>query len=465
MDAMSYPPAGWRPAEPTGYWSDDPPPAPARRRASLLPWSGRAWREYGYLWLQFLLGPLALTYVLLVPSLAGGLLVTVVGLFAAGGLVLGARGWGAAYRGLGRAILASPVPAPPGWVRPRGFWRTLAAMLFDSTGWRALLYMFLSFPLGLMGWIFSTTWLATGLGGLTYWFWEQFLPAQTGPNGVEHRGVVFGTWYADTPARQGLVALIGLVFAFTWAPITRGFAQLFALLGRGLLGPTAGSIRVAELRRQRASMVTDADSRLRRIERALHDGTQNRLVSVAMQLGEAREALPTDPGAAATYLDAAHAQVKDTLTELREIVRGIHPPTLDSGIGVALAGLAARTPLPVRVEAAPDIDALPLAPAISSLAYYAVAELLTNVVKHAGATRAEIALRRAVDERGAARLWISVSDDGRGGAVVLPGEAGLSGTGLRGIAERVGAVDGAMRVSSPVGGGTVVDIALPVAVR
>jgi len=436
-----------------------------------LPWSRQAWRDYGYLCLQFLLCPLAFTYVVLVPSLGAGLLVTAVGLFAAGGLVLGARGWAAMYRGFDAALLRSEVVSPPPFVRPRGFWRTLGAMLFDGTGWRALLYMFIVFPLALVSWIVSTVWLAVGLGGLTYWIWWWSLPYQTMSDGTRHHGfsITNGDWYwfVDTPFRQFLMVLLGVAFLFMWALLTRGFAKLFAALGHALLGPTAGSIRVAELRRQRAVAVEDADVKLRRIERDLHDGTQARLVTLAMQIGEARETLPASPetAQAAALLESAHTSAKDALTELREIVRGIHPPALDAGIGIAIKTLAARSALPVTVEVAPGVDAAPIAPAISSIAYYAISELLANVVKHAGATRAIVVVDRPADDHGAETLRISVTDDGRGGAQVLAGTPGLGGTGLAGIAERVASVDGSLGITSPAGGPTVVAITLPIAVR
>lgn len=465
-------------SEPIGN-SATPPDLTATRsaeqpagRGRAWPWSGQTWREYGYLCLQFPLSCVALTYFLLVPSLLAGLAVTVVGLFVAGTLVLGARGWGALYRGLDTGLLGSTVAAPPAFVRPRGFWRTLGATVTDPTGWRALLYMLISFPLALLSWVVSTVWLAVGAGGLTYWFWCRWLPYQTQPDGSRHRGVLInaGDWYwaGDTAYHQFLLVLVGIVFLLMWAPLTRGFTKAFAALGRGLLGPTAGAIRLAELRRQRAATVEDADAKLRRIERDLHDGTQARLVSIAMQLGEAREDLAsaTDQAVAAAsdLVTSAHASTKAALTELREIVRGIHPPALDAGIGLAIKTLAARTAIPVRVQVAPGVDAGPIAPAIASIAYYAVAELLTNVVRHSGASQAEVVIERVADDRGADILRLRVVDNGHGGAAVMTGTPGVGGTGLAGIAQRVASVDGGFTLTSPADGGTTVDITLPTAV-
>ena len=463
-------------AGPTDYlWPDGQaqpvevaPTAPRRARA--FPWSKHVWREFGYLTVQLLLCSLALAYVMLTVSLGAGLLVTVVGLFAVGGLVLGARGWGAMYRGLDATLLGSQVTPPPAFVRPRGFWRTLGALLFDSTGWRALLYMVITFPLALVAWIVSITWLAVGVGGLTYWAWSWTLPYKNMNDGTQHQGLFIETdrwyWSTDRPGATAGLVVLGAVFLFLWAPLTHGFARLFALVGRALLGPTAGSIKVAELRRQRASIVTDADERLRRIERDLHDGTQARLVAIAMQLGEAREDLAAGATAqAGALVTEAHRSTKEALVELREIVRGIHPPALDAGLGIAIRTLAARSPVPVAVEIAPSVDATALAPAIASIAYYAVAELLTNVLKHSGATRATVFVGRETDERSHDWLRLGVADNGHGGARVVAGVTGVGGTGLAGIAERVASVDGRFGVTSPDGGPTNVDIALPVAVR
>jgi len=436
-----------------------------------LPWARQVWREYGYLCLQFLLCSFAFTYAILVVALGAGLAVTVVGLLGVGALVLGARGWGALYRGLDASLLGSTTAPPPDFVRPPGFWRWLGAMLSDIPGWRALLYMLVTFPLALVAWIVSTAWLAVGAGGLTYWIWWRALPFQTMDDGTRHQGFsITGQhwyWFADTGPRLVVMVLAGIAFVFMWAPLTRGFARLFAVLGRMLLGPTAGAIRVAELRRQRAAAVVDADAKLRRIERDLHDGTQARLVSIAMQVGEAREALAAggDAAQAEALLEGAHACAKEGLTELREIVRGIHPPALDAGLGIALKTLAARSRLPVTVEVAPGVDAAPIEGAIGSIAYYAAAELLTNIRKHAGATRATLAVSCPADEAGRERLRLRVTDDGHGGARVVPsGPPGVGGTGLAGLVARVAAVDGSVDISSPDGGPTVVDVLLPLTV-
>ncbi|PZR54376.1 sensor histidine kinase [Xylanimonas oleitrophica] len=424
----------------------------------------RTWQAYGYLWLSLLLAPLALAYVVAVPSLAAGVAVTVVGLWLPAAMVLGARGWAAAYRSAARSLLGVEAADPPAFARPRGFWSALGAALGDPAGWRALLFMLATFPLSILGFVVSTTWLATAAGSMTHWFWSRWLPLEQAADGTWHRGAQLGPGqYVDTPARQALLALAGLLLLLAWPWVNRLCTSLQAALTRTLLGPTAGALRVASLRASRAATVEDADARLRRIERDLHDGTQARLVAVAMQLGEAREQLAAgaDPALAAELVEVAHESTKDALGELREIARGIHPPALDAGLAVALETLAARAPLPVTVEVGADVEAAaPLAPAVQSIAYYCAAELLTNVAKHAGASRARVEVTR---EAGAVRL--RVHDDGHGGAAVAPVDGTGRRTGLAGLGERVAAVDGVLDVRSPAGGPTVVTVTLPTTTR
>ncbi|MFJ3407458.1 sensor histidine kinase [Promicromonospora sp. NPDC090134] len=430
------------------------------------PFAARTWREQGYLTLVLLLAPFALAYTLFAVSFTAGVAVTVVGLFVAGAVVTGGRGWGAMYRGLARDLLDLDVAVPAPYVRPRGFWRTIGSLIGDATGWRALLFMFVTFPLAILSFVTSITFLATGLGGLTCWFWYRYLPEQTGSDGALHRGAQFGdAYFLDTPPRLALAALAGLLLLFCWPWITRMFALLFRVLTTGLLSPTRASLRVAELERSRTGTVDDADARLRRIERDLHDGTQARLVAVAMQLGEAREQLADggDVTQATELVDTAHASTKEALTELRELARGIHPPALDSGLGVALETLAARSALPVTVDVDPSVEADGrLAPALESIAYFSVAELVTNAAKHARASGVYVLVEPVGGAAGAgAALRIRVRDDGRGGAVVVaPDGSGLR-SGLAGLADRVRSVDGAFDLSSPVGGPTVVTVTLP----
>jgi signal transduction histidine kinase len=189
----------------------------------------------------------------------------------------------------------------------------------------------------------------------------------------------------------------------------------------------------------------------RRIERDLHDGAQQRLISLAMELGMAKEKMPEDPEAARELLEAAHGEAKRALAEIRDLVRGIHPAVLsDRGLDAAISALAGRCPVPVVANV--ELDGRP-SDAVETTAYFVVAEALANVARHAGASEARICVwhERGPEER----LVVEVVDDGKGGAD--PG----AGTGLAGLRDRLAALDGRLFVESPVGGPTRVRAQLP----
>jgi signal transduction histidine kinase len=205
---------------------------------------------------------------------------------------------------------------------------------------------------------------------------------------------------------------------------------------------------VKELRASRARIVESADAARRRIERDLHDGAQQQLVAVALTLGAARARIDRDPTGAAELLDAAKVDLDAAIRDLRELARGIHPAVLsDRGLGPALEALAGRIPLPVEIAGIPD-DRLP--GPIEAAAYFVVAEAITNVARYAEATHAEVEVSR---ENG--RVCVRVSDDGVGGADPA------AGSGLRGLADRVAALDGRLEVSSPPGAGTTIRAVIP----
>ncbi|MET3975719.1 sensor domain-containing protein [Cellulosimicrobium sp. TH-20] len=469
--APSSPAAAGTPGIPGAFAGSQPDPRYVDHREQVgfarAPFAGRTWREYGYLSLALLLAPFAFSYGLFSVVFLVAMIVPVLGLVVAGWVVVGGRGWGSMYRSLARSLLGVDVAAPAPYTRRRGFWSTLWSGIGDGTGWRAVLFLVVTFPLAILSFVVSTVFLAVGLGGMTHWIWSRWLPLQQAADGSWHRGAQFGVdWYVDTPARQLGLVLVGALFLWVWPHVTRAFAHLFRVLTVALLGPTLSSLRVADLEESRGRTVEDADAKLRRIERDLHDGTQARLVAVAMQLGEAKEQLAAggDAGDALELVDLAHSSTKEALVELRELARGIHPPALDNGLAVALETLAARSPLPVTVDVDPAVEASGrLAPAVESIAYFCVAELVTNAVKHARATGVYVLVERQGSGRGA-RLRLRVRDDGQGGArVVQPGSDGHR-SGLAGLAERVRSVDGSFELTSPVGGPTVVTVLLPVRV-
>jgi len=207
--------------------------------------------------------------------------------------------------------------------------------------------------------------------------------------------------------------------------------------------------RVDDLRGSRQRILDAADAERRRIERDLHDGAQQRMVAVAVTLGLAESMLERDPASAAPLVAQAREEAQLAVKELRELARGIHPALLsERGLGAALEALAARAPVPVEITGVPMV---PLPNAVEAAAYYVVAEALTNVAKYAHAT--EACVRLSLDPE---RLRIEISDDGIGGADPS------SGTGLRGLCDRVEALDGEIDVYSPPGGGTTITVELPI---
>ncbi|QEU92493.1 sensor histidine kinase [Streptomyces kanamyceticus] len=359
------------------------------------------WKEIAHLLVNLPVGMLGFLYAVSVLAIGVPLTVTVVGLPLLAVGLLGARLIGRAERARARKLLGVRIdePSPMPMIGTSGFFGRLWSSLKDPVGWRTMLYSFIRLPWGVL---------------------------------------TFG------------VMATGLFVAWPVLPfIARGLANADRAMVRGLLSPSDElERRIAELESDRGVVVDTAAADLRRIERDLHDGAQARLVALAMGLGLAKEKLTEDPEAAARMVDEAHGEVKVALQELRDLARGIHPAVLtDRGLNAALSSLAARCTVPVKVTA--DLPARPAA-AIEGSAYFTVSELLQNVSKHSGARSASVEVWRSED-----RLLIQVSDDGRGGAR-LDG-----GTGMAGLADRLGAVDGLFVIDSPEGGPTTITAELP----
>jgi signal transduction histidine kinase len=401
------------------------------RRILLAPVAGRTWRELAYVVVSLLPAIPAFALALL-GAVASVLSLLTVGLPILVGVLALARSTGSAFRGPAR-IVGWTWPAPPP-VAGRTPLRWGRAMLRDGAGWRALLYCFVKLPVTALAAYIGVVSVAAGLVFVTYPFWYFLSP--TGFGQVDDRGWG-GAWIY-------VVQAVGVLLVWPW--FLRLLVSLDRVLIRALLEPSPDRARIAELQASRAVLTADAATVLRRLERDLHDGTQARLVSLGLTLG--RIGRRVDDPEVRALVSGAQETVTDALAELRDIVRGIHPPALDAGLRTAVTTLAARSAVPV--ETAVELAREPPQATASTL-YFSVAELLTNVARHAGATRAR--LRLAEDERA---FLLEVADDGRGGATLDGG-----GTGLAGLARRAAALDGALRVDSPPGGPTVVTMMLP----
>jgi signal transduction histidine kinase len=255
-----------------------------------------------------------------------------------------------------------------------------------------------------------------------------------------------------------LVFVLGVLGVAVVPLLAQAMVKVDILLARRLLGSGRReqveqlTERVDTLTQTREAAVDSAEVERRRIERDLHDGPQQRLVAIAMDLGMAQERIDRDPSGARELLDKAHAASKEAITEMRMVARGIHPPILtDRGLDAALSALAARSPVPVTVRV--DLPIRP-SPTVEAIAYFCVSEALTNVAKHAhaGSARVDVHASGTVANSG---LQIQIQDDGVGGADPA------RGTGLHGLADRVRAIDGSLTVHSPIGGPTLLTIDLP----
>lgn len=320
----------------------------------------------------------------------------------------------------------------------------LRAALGDATTRRELNWLVRHATLGLLLGLLGFLLPLCAVRDTTFPLWWRLSPGEATTTSI---GVGTAHGWPDALA----ATLLGVGWTAIVLGLGPGMARLQAAPARRLLaaGPdTDLSLRVAELTATRAAALDAHATELRRIERSLHDGAQNRLVSVTVLLGAARRMAARDPLGADELLERAQSAAEQALAELRSVARGILPPVLaDRGLAGALSGLAADCGVPCRVEA--DVPER-CAASVEATAYFVVAEALTNIAKHSGAARASVTVRA----RGG-RLRLLVEDDGRGGA----DEDG--GSGLTGIRRRVAALDGTLRLSSPPGGPTTLDVDLP----
>jgi signal transduction histidine kinase len=426
----------------------------AARRALRAPFTGRAFRETLYALLSLPLGLLGLGAVLATLLLgilsAGAIILPLLPLFLAMD-----RGLARIYRLTAAGLLGLRVARPVRSTRRPGVLGFLVYHLADPVAWRAVGYLAIRFPLGMLQ--FAVGFVPRVYGSFliafpALWHLDPHTVREVDAHGVVHHAPSIGQYYFDTWPRALMVVGAGVVVLLVSPWLTRAVIAPDRWLMPRLLGPSAAELRIQELEETRATAINEAALTLRRIERDLHDGIQARLVSLGMRLSRAEGRLDvTEPDAAGAVelIRASREETRELIHELRELVRGIHPPALDAGLEPALTTLAARSPIPatVRVE-------LPTRPeaSVETMLYFCAAELLTNAGKHSKASTVAITV---LSDGTFARLI--VTDDGRGGAT-LDG----AGSGLRGLAERVRTIDGTIDLDSPTGGPTTVTLQVPV---
>jgi signal transduction histidine kinase len=417
------------------------------RRILRAPFEGHTWRA----WLNALacVIPAVLAFALAILGLIGAALsVFTVGLPILVGVLFLLRataryvpaparlilGWTWSAPGPLSGPSVSPAPSGRGGGRSRvpglrgprgGLLGRGRAVLRDGAAWRALGYCLIKLPLSVIA-AYLGVFIVIGFAAMTSPIWLRWVPER----------------FALPSAWSNVALGVACFLLCPW--MVRLCTALDRILIRALLEPDPARARIAQLEAGRAALQADAAAVLRRVERDLHDGTQARLVALAVSLSriERRTGEEVRP-----LIRDAQDNITEALAELRDIIRAVHPPALDDGLPTALQTLAARSPVPVDLHV--DLPGRPGDAAASAL-YFTAAELLTNVARHAGATRATVTLHETDDT-----IRLSVCDDGRGGA-----RTG-GGTGLAGLARRAGALDGSFTVDSPAGGPTIITMTLP----
>lgn len=468
---------------PTAAPASSPAPTSAPRQRA---WYWRLWagtpKDLLFLFIAFPIGATTFGVSIGLFSAAAGTIATFfLGvIFLVGALYL-SRGAGTLELSLLQWI-GRPVIRRPDWndrTAKTGFLGWLRSLFGNGHYWLYLLWtMIVNFIVTTVSFTIAVTWFATVLGGLTGWIWMGFIPNND-------RDFFVSSWLAE---RMGLLlvdpllvdtllwVVVGIIFTATLPFVLRGLTWMHWGVARGLLSSFRADAlekEVATLSESRTAAVAAEGTALRRLERDIHDGPQQRLVRLQMDLAAAERQLDTDPDAARRLLEEARQMSKDALEELRALSRGFAPPILlDRGLVAALESLAVRSAVTVRV-----VSSLPagtdLPTELERNAYFIAAEGLTNAVKHSGATAIDLRLdlRRvpesdetrglSSESRSGARIetWldVTVSDDGRGGARPKPEH------GLAGLQERVLGQGGTLEISSPKGGPTVVTAHLPVA--
>ena len=397
-------------------------------------------------------GPLSLlAFYLLVPLTAlgvvttiiwVGLLLLIIDLSIAGGFANFAR--------LAVARVDGREPVPGGYLEPEpgaSARRRLFRRLRDPQRWMDLLWAVIYFPVSLITWIISVVWLALAVAGLLAPIADIILDLVLDPAVGQRQGLAHLLGLQPELLWDiGFNLTCGIVFSLTAPAVLRGLAAMQTGLTRAMLSWRS---EVSRLQTSRAAVQrAEADTR-RRLERDIHDGPQQRLVRLRMDLARAHRQAEKDPAAASAIIQGAMEQTQQTLDELRQLSRGIAPPVLiDRGLAAAITEAATRSSVPVTVST--ELPDLP--DHVSQAAYFVVSEALANLNKHSGATAAGVDAR-IVD----GALLVRISDNGLGGASTAKGH------GLAGLVERLNGVDGRLFITSPTGGPTTLEARIPCA--
>lgn len=374
-------------------------------------------------------------------SLGAGLLVIVVGLFVLVGCLVAA----AALAQANKSVLAyAGIDLPrTHYSRTAGGFGMLRR-LWDPQSWRDLLYVPIGFVLSTFSFTVATSWVFGGIGGVLYWFWGSFLPGNS-------QGLAYLLGFPGHFFESVVNAVFGVILILTTPAVLHGLVRLHAAVASGLLVDESSALRarVSELTTSRSAAGEEEARTLRRLERDLHDGPQQRLVRLGMDISSAQRRMTTDPERAQQLLDEAYQQTQDALGEIRQLSRGIAPPILSElGLLAAITALAARNTVLTSV----DVGDLRLSDAAQNAAYFTVAEALTNMEKHSRATKCSVEIHPV-----GGIVVVAVTDNGQGGASLSRGH------GLAGLADRLAGVDGTLTVTSPADGPTQITATIPAA--
>lgn len=422
-------------------------------RWSLGRWASDVGRGVVYLIVAFVLATVA--FSLVIPLLAAGVgtIVVWVGLPILLAAVMLARGFAATDRALHTHLLGHPMPTPAakGADSDAGWMRRLVAVLLDPQSWMNALWVLVHFVLATISFPIAIAWTAASIGTIGGPLATLIVNAVLPDENTNGLAELFGM---TGPLALGLdVAmqfLVGLIFLLTLAPVIRALTAMHRGVARGLLSSRyEDQQKLARTEESRAAGRQAESTALRRLERDLHDGPQQRLVRAQIDLARAERLGQSDPERARTLMSETRTQLADTLDELRRLSRGIAPPVLvDRGLAAALTELAAICPVPTTVDC-PDLG---LPDHVETGIYYVVSESLANASKHAHAEKAHVSVTAADSQ-----ATVVITDDGNGGAQLMTGH------GLAGLAGRVASLEGRFSVDSPAGAGTRVEAVIPCA--